>query len=102
MEKLEKESTKLDDIFEIAPDLKNLDKITDAIQNPPDYVDLSFRVSGKSAQRLNLAKSLLEIVYPSLSEEDLIKYLLRAGVENEIKKLALVWDKINEESDIIS
>ena len=56
MEKLEKES-KLDDIFEIAPDLKNLDKITDAIQNPPDYVDLSFRVSGKSAQRLNLAKS---------------------------------------------
>lgn len=102
MEKLEKESTKLDDIFEIAPDLKNLDKITDAIQNPPDYVDLSFRVSGKSAQRLNLAKSLLETVYPSLSEEDLIKYLLRAGVENEIKKLALVWNKINEESHIIS
>jgi hypothetical protein len=102
MEKLEKESNKLEDIFEISPDLKNLDKITEAIQNPPDFVDLSFRVSGKSAHRLNLAKSLLEIVYPSLSEEDLIKYLLRAGVENEIKKLASVWNKINEESDVIS
>ena len=81
MEKLEKES-KLDDIFEIAPDLKNLDKITDAIQNPPDYVDLSFRVSGKSAQRLNLAKSLLEVVYPALSEEDLIKYFKHFHVES--------------------
>jgi hypothetical protein len=63
-----------------------IDKIKDNIKNPPDEIDINIKLTGIGAKRYYFIKKLL---IASLNEEEneIDKYLIRSGVEQELLKL---------------
>jgi hypothetical protein len=84
------------DIWNNNVSLPNLDEIKQALNFPPDYIEMTIKLQGKSAHRFHFAKTLLSSVFKDLSEEEIIAYLVRQGAEKEIEKLSHIWSKIQE------
>jgi hypothetical protein len=68
------------------------------LEKRPEEVSVNVILTGKGAARFYFAKSLLENAYPNLSESDIIKFLVRAGAEREIERLAYIWNLVKDEN----
>jgi len=89
------------DIWDKPPVAEITDKLNKAMENCPKEVAVNVILTGKGAKRFYFAKSLLSNAYPNLSESDIVKFLVRAGAEREIERLAYVWNLVqNENSDL--
>lgn len=86
------------DIWEKPPVSEITEKLNKSMENCPKEVSVNVILTGKGAARFYFAKSLLQNAYPNLSETDIIKFLVRAGAEREIERLAYIWNLVKDEN----
>lgn len=86
------------DIWEKPPVSEITEKLNKSMENCPKEVSVNVILKGKGAARFYFAKSLLQNAYPNLSETDIIKFLVRAGAEREIERLAYIWNLVKDEN----
>lgn len=76
--------------FNISPRKEIVDKVEQAMMNPPDEVAVNVLLTGVSAKKFHIIKTLIESSMPDLEEDDILKYIIRAGVERELEKFSQV------------
>lgn len=76
--------------FKLASRKEIVDKIEEAISNPPDEYPVNILLTGNAANKFNLLKIIISSSYPNLDEEDILKYIIRAGIEREFEKFSEV------------
>ncbi len=74
--------------FKMANRKQIVDKIEEALENPPEEIPINVILTGNGAKRFNLLKIIIGSSYPELDEEDIIKYIIRAGIEREFEKFS--------------
>ena len=84
--------------FTKAPVTDILKKLNEAIENSPEEISVNVILTGIGAARYHFAKSLLKSAYPNLEERDIDKYLVRAGAEREIERLAYLWKMVQNDN----
>lgn len=62
-------------------------KISQELKDVPDEFPVNLIVLGESARKLHYVKTIISKTNPELSEEDVLKFILRSGVEREIDKI---------------
>lgn len=72
----------------MAPVSQIVDKIEQECVNPPDNIELNTTLKGRGAQRFYFISKILENGF-GLSQSEVVEYLIRLGVEQELGKLAL-------------
>lgn len=68
------------------------------LENAPDEVAVNVILTGIGAARYHFAKSLLQSAYPNLDSRDIDKFLVRAGAEREIERLAYLWKMVQNDN----
>ena len=68
------------------------------LENSPDEVSVNVILTGIGAARYHFAKSLLQSAYPNLDSRDIDKFLVRAGAEREIERLAYLWKMVQNDN----
>lgn len=63
-------------------------KIEKAVTDPPEEIAINVIISGTTARKFNLLKTIISSSMPELEEDDVIAYIIRAGVERELEKFA--------------
>jgi molybdopterin/thiamine biosynthesis adenylyltransferase len=63
-----------------------LEKVQEALKDAPEDVELKFVLHGIGAKRYNFISKVLAIGFGE-SQEEIAKYLMRAGVEKEIERI---------------
>ena len=76
--------------FNISPRKEIVDKVEQAMINPPDEVAINILLTCVSAKKLHIIKTLIASSMPDLEEDDILKYIIRAGVERELEKFSQV------------
>lgn len=76
--------------FNISPRKEIVDKVEQAMMNPPDEVAVNVLLTGVSAKKFHIIKTLIASSMPDLEEDDILKYIIRAGVERELEKFSQV------------
>ena len=74
--------------FKIAPRQDIVDRIEDAFKNPPKEIAINVIIKGSSAAKFNILKTMLSASFPDLEDEEIDKYIIRAGVERELEKFS--------------
>lgn len=62
-------------------------KISQELKDIPEEIPINMIVLGESARKLHYVKTIISNTHPELSEEDVLKFILRSGVEREIDKI---------------
>ena len=79
-----------------------ISEITESLESElemrPEEVSVNVILTGIGAARYHFAKSLLKSAYPNLEERDIDKYLVRAGAEREIERLAYLWKMVQNDN----
>lgn len=68
------------------------------LEKRPEEISVNVILTGIGAARYHFAKSLLKSAYPNLEERDIDKYLVRAGAEREIERLAYLWKMVQNDN----
>ena len=75
-------------------DIKNrneiLKKISAELGDSPKEVPVNVIVLGESARKLHYVKTIISNTNPELNEDDVLKYIIRSGVEREIDKITKI------------
>lgn len=74
--------------FNIAPRQDIVEKIEEAFRNPPEEISINVIIKGSSAAKYNILKTMLSASFPDLEDEEIDKYIIRAGVERELEKFS--------------
>ena len=82
----------MDKLFDLIKETK------DNIQNAPSEYPVNLILTGQDAARMHFLVSLYTSYFEKFSEEDIIKYLLRQTVLQEISKLS-DYEQIQQPSD---
>lgn len=82
----------MDKLFELIKETK------DNIQNAPSEYPVNLILKGQDAARMHFLVSLYTTYFEKFTEEDIIKYLLRQTVLQEISKLS-DYEQIQQPSD---
>jgi hypothetical protein len=72
----------MDKLFDLIKETK------ENIQNAPNEYPVNLIISGQDAARMHFLVSLYTAYFENFTEEDIIKYLLRQTVLQEISKLS--------------
>ena len=72
--------------------------LEEKLENAPKEVSVNVILTGIGAARFHFAKSLLQSAYPNLEERDIDKFLVRAGAEREIERLAYLWKMVQNDN----
>lgn len=64
-----------------------LKKISLELKEFPKELPVNVIVLGESARKLHYVKTIISNTNPELTEEDVLKFILRSGVEREIEKI---------------
>jgi hypothetical protein len=68
------------------PAAELIDKIQKEIENPPEEIVINIKLTGIGAKRYYFVSKILQEGFDETSE-DIAKYLIRLGVEQEITKI---------------
>ena len=68
------------------------------LENTPEELSINVVLTGIGAKRYHFAKSLLQSAYPNLNNQDIDKFLVRAGAEREIERLAYLWKMVQNDN----
>ena len=82
----------MDKLFDLIKETK------DNIQNAPSEYSVNLILTGQDAARMHFLVSLYTSYFEKFTEEDIIKYLLRQTVLQEISKLS-DYEQIQQPSD---
>ena len=82
----------MDKLFDLIKETK------DNIQNAPSEYPVNLILTGQDADRMHFLVSLYTSYFEKFTEEDIIKYLLRQTVLQEISKLS-DYEQIQQPSD---
>ena len=82
----------MDKLFDLIKETK------ENIQNAPNEYPVNLIISGQDAARMHFLVSLYTAYFEKFTEEDIIKYLLRQTVLQEISKLS-DYEQIQRPSD---
>lgn len=66
------------------------------LANPPEEIELNIKLTGLGAKKYFFISRLLEVGFEEAPEE-IAKYLVRVGVEQEIIKIAAAASQISKE-----
>lgn len=72
------------------PNEINHEELLKDISDCPNEIPINLIVNGTLAKKLHFVLTLLSKYY-NLSEEDILKFLIRQGVEREIEKIGSVF-----------
>lgn len=72
--------------FKVAPRSEIVAKVEEAVMFAPEEVPVNILLTGTSAKKFHIIKTLITSSMPDLEEDDVVKYILRAGVEREFEK----------------
>jgi len=75
-------------IFKTGSRQEIVHKIEKAVANPPEEIAINLIISGTTARKFNLLKTIISSSMPELEEDEVIAYIIRAGVERELEKFA--------------
>ncbi len=68
-----------------------LNKINSELVNAPSEISVNAILTGESAKKYFLMKTILASIAPEFDEEDVCKYIIRSGIEREMEKISDVW-----------
>lgn len=68
-----------------------LNKINSESVNAPSEISVNAILTGESAKKYFLMKTILASIAPEFDEEDVCKYIIRSGIEREMAKISDVW-----------
>lgn len=68
-----------------------LNKINSELVNAPSEISVNAILTGESAKKYFLMKTILASIAPEFDEEDVCKYIIRSGIEREMAKISDVW-----------
>lgn len=87
------------DVWQRAPKASIASDLGKALENMPGEVRVAVTLTGKGAARYHFARTLLLLSFPDLTQEDVDKYLVRAGAEREVERLAHLWQGVSEQEN---
>lgn len=85
------------DVWERAPKAAIAEDLGRAMAEVPEEITVSVTLRGRGAARYHFARTLLLLAFPDLAQEDVDKFLMRAGAEREIERLAHLWSRVSEQ-----
>ena len=65
-------------------------KISQELNDVPKEFPVNLIVLGESARKLHYVKTIISNTHPELTEEDVLKFILRSGVEREFQKITTI------------
>jgi hypothetical protein len=71
-----------------------LNKINSELHNAPDEISVNAILTGESAKKYFIMKTILASIAPEFDEEDVCKYIIRSGIEREFDKISNVWKNV--------
>lgn len=69
-------------------------EIEKAVSNPPEELAINLIISGVTAKKFHLIKTIISASMPELDEDDITAYIIRAGVERELDRLSEVHEQV--------
>ena len=69
-------------------------EIEKAVSNPPEELAINLIISGVTAKKFHLIKTIISSSMPELDEDDITAYIIRAGVERELDRLSEVHEQV--------
>jgi protoheme ferro-lyase len=96
--RLRNEKMENEEIWLKPPVSEITESLESELEKRPEEVSVNVILTGIGAARYHFAKSLLRSAYPNLEERDIDKYLVRAGAEREIERLAYLWKMVQNDN----
>ena len=75
-----------------------LAEIEDDIKTPPEEVEINIKLTGRGAKRLYFITRILQSAFAETPEE-IFKYLITSGVEQEIHKIAAATNIVENQDE---
>ena len=96
--RLRNEKMENEEIWLKPPVSEITESLESELEKRPEEVSVNVILTGIGAARYHFSKSLLRSAYPNLEERDIDKYLVRAGAEREIERLAYLWKMVQNDN----
>jgi hypothetical protein len=77
--------------FNIAPKQEIIKDLESFLQDAPDEVSVNVIIKGSSAKKFLYVKTLLSSSFPELDEDDIVKFIIRSGVQRELEINSPQW-----------
>jgi hypothetical protein len=81
--------------FNLASKKDILNNMESLIKDLPDETAINLIIKGSSAKKFLFVKTFLSSSFPEISEDDIVKFILRSGVQRELEKFKSIWNDIS-------
>lgn len=81
--------------FSLASKKEIIDNIENLLKELPDETSVNVIIKGSSAKKFILVKTFLSSSFPEIDEDDIVKFILRSGVQRELEKFESIWNDIS-------
>ena len=81
--------------FNLASKKDILNNMESLIKDLPDETAINVIIKGSSAKKFLFVKTFLSSSFPEISEDDIVKFILRSGVQRELEKFKSIWNDIS-------
>lgn len=81
--------------FSLAPKADILKDLESFLETSPEEVAVNVIIKGSAAKKFLYVKTFLSSSFPELSEDDIVKFIIRSGVQRELEKFKDIWDGVS-------
>ena len=81
--------------FSLAPKADILKDLESFLETSPEEVAVNVIIKGTAAKKFLYVKTFLASSFPELSEDDIVKFIIRSGVQRELEKFKDIWDGVS-------